>query len=185
MLEELIAFAKHPTYTEDENNEPQYRIKKLLKLLVLSLGLSFILLIIASTLQQVLKLDMGKHAIDDLFTDYSPIIIFLLAVIAAPFLEELLFRGPLYFFKNSKCFSILFYLFTLTFGLVHISNFELSTHVILLAPLLVAPQISVGFLLGFIRVKFGLLWSMVMHALYNMILIAPLILLKMFDIEIA
>lgn len=185
MLDEFFEFAKQPVYTLDENYNFKYRFKKLIKLLALSLGLSITLLMIASTAQQVLNLEMGKHAIDNLFEDYSLFVILLLAVVVAPFLEELLFRGPLYFFRDSKYFPAIFYILTLTFGIVHISNFELSTKVWLLSPLLVAPQIGVGFLLGFIRVKFGLVWSMSMHALYNLIIITPMILLKIFDIEIA
>jgi len=184
MLEELYDFAKHPVYTLDENNNLQYRFKILSKLLVLSLCLSILLLIIGSMFQNVFKLEMGKHAIDDLFENNSAIVIFLLAVLVAPFLEELLFRGPLLFFKSSKYFSIVFYLFTFTFGFIHITNFELTTQVWLLAPILVAPQISVGFLLGFIRIKFGLIWSMAMHAIYNLILIFPLMLLNFLDIPI-
>ncbi|TLP79626.1 CPBP family intramembrane glutamic endopeptidase [Maribacter sp. ACAM166] len=184
MLEELYDFAKHPVYILDKNNNLQYRFRKLIKLLVISLCLSILLLMIASTLQHVFQLEMGKHAIDDLFKDNSAIVIFILAVIVAPFLEELLFRGPLLFFKNSKYFPTVFYSFTLIFGLIHLSNFELSTEVWLLSPLLVAPQIGIGFLLGFIRVKFGLVWSMTMHALYNLILIFPLVILKLLDIEI-
>lgn len=67
---------------------------------------------------------------------------------------------------------------------MHISNFEMSTQVLLFSPLLVAPQISVGFLLGYIRVKFGLLWSMALHAIYNMVLVVPVLIMQLLDISI-
>jgi hypothetical protein len=48
----------------------------------------------------------------------------------------------------------------------------------LLSPLLVAPQLTVGVFLGFIRVRFGLNWAIALHAFYNLILVGPAILLK-------
>jgi membrane protease YdiL (CAAX protease family) len=184
MLEELLSFAKRPIYESDINKSISYRLGYLFKLLVLALCSSILLLMAAGTIQGLFSIELGKHAIDDLFENNSVVIIFFLAVLVAPISEELLFRGPLFFFKNSKFFAIAFYILTLIFGVIHISNFELSPQVWLLSPILVAPQISVGFLLGFIRVKFGLLWSIIMHACYNMVLIVPLLLLKLLDIPI-
>ncbi len=184
MLEKLIAFAKKPIYDKDVNSHTSVKLRLFAKLLVLALCSSILLLIIASIIQNIFNIEVGEHAIDDLFDNNSEIKIFFLAVIVAPFFEELIFRGPLLFFKNSKYFPIALYIFTIAFGLIHISNFELSTQVLLLSPLLVAPQISVGFLLGYIRVKFGLIWSMALHACYNMVLIIPLLLVKLLDIPI-
>ena len=184
MLEEFIVFAKKPIYEKDVSSSASDKLRLFIKLLVLALGLSILLLIIASVIQNIFNIEVGKHAFDDLFNNNSEIKIFVLAVLVAPFLEELIFRGPLVFFKNSKYFSTVLYIFTIAFGLVHISNFELTTQVLLLSPLLVAPQISVGFILGYIRIKFGLIWSMGLHACYNMVLIIPLLLLKLLDIPI-
>lgn len=184
MLDELIQFAKKPVYQQDENLNFNSRFNILLRLLAISLALSILLLIIASILEQLLNLEIGKHAIDDLFENNSAVEIFFLAVLIAPFLEELLFRAPLFFFKDSVYFPKVFYLFTLTFGYIHISNFQLSTQVWVLSPLLVAPQIGVGLVLGFIRVKFGLIWSIGLHAAYNFILMLPLVIFKILDIPI-
>ena len=60
-----------------------------------------------------------------------------------------------------------FYFLTIAFGLVHLSNFVITNNVIYFAPILVAPQIVLGGYLGFIRVKFGLLYSILLHAAYN------------------
>ena len=184
MLKELYEFAKNPLYTEDTHKQFQYRFRKLTKLLVLAIALSISLLIVASIIQAIFKLEMGKHAIDDLFENNSPIVIFMLAVLVAPILEELIFRGPLVWFKNSNYFKSIFYFFTVCFGFMHITNFELTPQVWLLSPLLVAPQVSVGFILGFIRIKFGLLWSMILHASYNLILTFPVVILKLLDIPL-
>lgn len=185
MLEELYAFAKNPVFTKDENKNFDYRLQRLFKLVGIALGASILLLMVAGVIQLIFGLETGKHAIDDLFEHNTPLVIFLLAVLVAPVLEELIFRGPLAWFKKSNHFPAVFLLFTLAFGFLHITNFEFSLQVWLLSPLLVAPQISVGFILGFIRIKFGLLWSMAMHALYNLILVSPLIVLKLLNIPIA
>ncbi|MDO1514637.1 CPBP family intramembrane metalloprotease [Maribacter confluentis] len=184
MLEELYAFAKRPEYQIDANRSSIYRWVRLVQLLLISLALSVLLLTIAGVVQQIFDLDMGKHAVEDLFAQYSPMTIFFLAVIVAPILEELVFRAPLVYFKNKTSFPKIFYAFTILFGLVHISNFEWSTQVILFAPLLVAPQICAGFILGFIRIKFGLLWSIILHGLYNLILLAPVLIVTILKIDI-
>lgn len=184
MLEELLLFAKNPVYEQDITNPFANKLKTFIKLLIIALCTSIVLLLIASVVENLLQLEMGKHAMDDLFDNYSPLLIFFLAVVVAPFFEELLFRGPLLFFKNSNSFKIVFYAFTTAFGFMHISNFEMSTQVLLFSPLLVAPQIGVGFILGFIRVKFGLVWSMALHACYNMVLIIPVLIMQFLDIPI-
>lgn len=184
MLQELLSFIIKPVYTQDIESSLSEKLRVLFKLLIITLTASILLLMVAAVLESILKLEMGKHAMDDLFENYSVALIFFLAVIVAPFFEELLFRGPLVFFKDSKFFKPIFYLFTIAFGFMHISNFEMSTQVLLFSPLLVAPQISVGFLLGFIRVKFGLLWSMALHAIYNMVLVVPVLIMQLLDISI-
>jgi len=184
MLEELLLFAKNPVYKQDITTPFSNKLRTFFKLLIIALCTSIVLLLIASAVENLLQLEMGKHAMDDLFENYSPLLIFFLAVIIAPFFEELLFRGPLVFFKNYNYFKIVFYAFTIAFGFMHISNFEMSTQVVLFSPLLVAPQISVGFLLGFIRVKFGLVWSMALHACYNMVLIVPVLIMQILEIPI-
>ncbi|WP_291960408.1 CPBP family intramembrane glutamic endopeptidase [Maribacter sp.] len=184
MLQELLSFIIKPVYTQDIESSLSEKLRILFNLLIIALTASIVLLMVAGVLESILKLEMGKHAMDDLFGNYSVALIFFLAVIVAPFFEELLFRGPLVFFKDSKYFKLIFYLFTIAFGLMHISNFEMSTQVLLFSPLLVAPQISVGFLLGYIRVKFGLLWSIALHAIYNMVLVVPVLIMQLLDISI-
>lgn len=184
MLQELLLFIKQPVYEQDNDSSISQKFRILFKLLIIALCASILLLMLAGVLESVLQLEMGKHAMDDLFDNYSVVLIFFLAVIVAPFFEELLFRGPLIFFKDSNYFKPIFYLFTIAFGFMHISNFEMSTQVLLFSPLLVSPQISVGFLLGYIRVKFGLIWSMVLHAIYNMVLVVPVLVMQLLDISI-
>jgi hypothetical protein len=100
------------------------------------------------------------------------------AVVLAPVLEEGLFRAPLYFFRRPGLFPWAFYGFTTAFGLLHAFNFPAWRENWALLPLLIAPQCATGVFLGFIRVRFGLPWSMGLHALYNLILLGPALYLQ-------
>jgi len=184
MLKELLLFIKKPVYEPDNNSSISQKLRIFFNLLIFALCASFLLLSVAGIVESLLQLEVGKHAMDDLFENYSVILIFFLVVVIAPFFEELFFRGPFIFFKDSKFFNITFYLFTIAFGFIHINNFELNTQVLLLSPLLVAPQLCVGFLLGYIRIKFGLVWSMFLHACYNIVLIVPVLTMQLLDISV-
>jgi len=79
-----------------------------------------------------------------------------------------------YLFKVQKCiikhFRFFFHLSILSFGFVHITNFtfpEINFWVILCTPLLVSPQIFMGSILGFIRMKYGFRYSVLLHTIIN------------------
>jgi hypothetical protein len=184
MLLQVLHYIKNPVYEEDEVYNLKHRFNVLIKLLALALFISLILGMGIGILESSTTLDLGKHAMDLLLEQYSLWVVFLAGVILAPVLEELVFRGPLIFFRNSRFFPYVFYAITLIFGFYHITNFELSREVLLLSPLLVAPQLCVGIFLGYIRVRFGLLWAMLLHALYNFVLLGPVLLLKSLNISL-
>jgi membrane protease YdiL (CAAX protease family) len=140
---------------------------------------NFIFVMAIGTIEQVGLIDIEDHAVNQMFEDYSPMIIVLFAVILAPFFEELIFRAPLTLFcKYKKAFRWIFYAFALIFGYVHITNYELTTNVLLFSPILVGPQIILGLFLGVIRVKLGLIYAMFFHAFYNGILVIPSVLFQ-------
>ena len=184
MLQEIVAFLKHPVYEEDKNTDRSYRLAFFLKLLGISVLFSIILGILINLIQKGLSLELGTHAIEQAFEEFSPLFILLLAVVIAPLLEESMFRAPMWLFRKMKQFSYVFYVLTLIFGFYHIFNYELSTTVLLLAPILVFPQICIGAFLGFIRVRFGFWWAVLLHACYNFLLIGPIVFLKLLDIPI-
>ncbi len=185
MIQELLEFLKNPVYKQDKSVSLNEKIRLLLFLLGLALLISFALALIIGIVESAFNLNLGEHAMNRLFDDYSPEFIFAMAVIFAPVLEELLFRGPMYLFRNSRYFNILFYLFTLAFGFYHLTNFEIDSTILYLSPLLVAPQLIIGLMLGYIRVRLGLEWAILLHACYNLILIGPLLLLKSLDIPLS
>lgn len=183
MLKEVWEFLKNPVYEEYPRKDLNFLLPKFVPLLGYALIFSYGFGILNSTLQSVFNLDIGDHASEE-FINGPAIYLFGMAVILAPIMEELIFRGPLVFLKESPYFKTIFYIVTLLFGFYHILNFELTTTTLLFTPLLVAPQISVGVFLGFVRVRFSLLWAIAFHSLYNFILMAPLLLFKFLEIPI-
>lgn len=133
---------------------------------------------------KITGLDVGEHASEKLFSEFSLPVIFLIVVILAPVIEELLFRGPLILFRDNRYFAFYFYASALLFGAIHIANFESNEQVFWLAPLLVAPQIILGFFLGYIRIKLGLGYAMLLHAAHNAILLGPVLILELLNIPL-
>lgn len=167
---ELITYLRNPVLEQDSNSSFKYRIKKFSYLLLLCLAIGFVFSPIFVLIEESGWIDMEEHAMKDMMDRFSKPVIFFLAVIIAPLFEELIFRAPLTLFKKPKNFKIAFYFFAILFGLVHITNFKITQNVILLAPVLVAPQTILGGVFGFIRVRFGLSWSILLHGFYNGIL---------------
>ena len=167
---ELLNYLKNPILEEDENRHFKYRLLKFTQILVICLLSGFFISPIFEIIEELGWVDMQDHAIEDMFTKFSKPMIFFLAVIIAPFFEELIFRAPLTFFKKPLNFKIAFYGFAFLFGVLHISNFNITKNVLLLTPILVLPQLLLGSFNGFIRVRFGILWCIALHSCYNGIL---------------
>lgn len=184
MLTEILKFLKNPIYQVQSELGTNEKIKYTFKLAVLAVFFSVALSFFIGGLQTIFGLEFGEHALDDFLENYPVIYLLFFAIIVAPFLEELIFRGPMIWFCEYKTFPYFFYALTLAFGFMHITNYEMNIQNLLLSPILVAPQLSAGLLLGFARVKFGLMYAMLLHAIYNSILAGPVILLQMIDIPL-
>ncbi|WP_158977763.1 CPBP family intramembrane glutamic endopeptidase [Cellulophaga sp. L1A9] len=178
MISEIWDYFKNPInepYPDLQNSEKWSLLKKIL---ILNIAFSFILGIVMGVVTTAAGADLGAHGVGEMFEKYPAYIIFFLAVILAPVVEELIFRGSLTFFKNPKYFKYAYYVSVFLFGAVHLSNFEAYAEHLWLAPVLVLPQISAGIFLGFTRVKLGLVWSMLLHGLHNGILLTPMLFFK-------
>ncbi|GMN08780.1 hypothetical protein MTsPCn9_07640 [Croceitalea sp. MTPC9] len=181
MLKDVWSFVKDPIYGDEDYAAPE-RNSIFLKLSLITVCFSVILGILMQGVITLVGFDSENHAVIEMFDSYSPVMIFFLAVIVAPLLEELIFRAPLGLFKKSEYFKYAFYASVILFGLIHVGNFQDIEGFYWLIPILVAPQISAGIFLGFIRTKLGLLWSILLHAVHNMILLGPFIFMKILDI---
>jgi len=176
-IRSLLAFLKDLKYEADPEPGWRPRFWKTTLLLPWALGIGLVLAMLLGLAEALGPWELDQHVMEDLLTEYPPALIFLLATVVAPVLEELLFRGPLWFFRDSRYFKAAFWGLTVLFALIHLSNFpHLSDHWVM-APLLVSPQFSLGIFLGFIRVRYGLLYAMLFHAAYNGILLGPALLI--------
>lgn len=164
---ELITFLNNPILEKDSNKNSTYRLKKFLHILIISILTGAAISPLFMLIEYLGWVDMDDHAMEKLVRSMSKMKLFLFTVIAAPLIEESIFRAPITLFNKGKTFKIAFYIFAIAFGLIHLSNFTLTNNVLILAPILVAPQIILGGYLGFIRVRFGLIWSILLHASYN------------------
>ncbi len=71
----------------------------------------------------------------------------------------------------------IFWLLTLAFGLVHLSNYNISEWWYMLL-LLIVPQIILWVMLWFVRMKWGLWFAIVLHMFHNVIQLIPLLIMK-------
>ncbi|QVY66969.1 CPBP family intramembrane glutamic endopeptidase [Polaribacter sp. Q13] len=163
----VITYIKNPVPGADTNKDYGYRIKIFFHLFIISIATSIIITPLFSLIQELQLVDFETHKIEEMFKDMSFIQVLLLSSVVAPIIEETLFRAPITIFIKPNSFKYAFYIFTLIFGFIHISNFKITTNVLLLSPLLILPQLLVGGYFGYIRVKFGLLWSILLHGSYN------------------
>jgi hypothetical protein len=172
ILNELIQYLINPILVKDKNKSFLYRFKVLVYLLLISFIFSFFISTITGLLTLIGVLQDVTHITDSLFDDSNGFKILFFAAILAPLIEELIFRGPLVYFSQPRAFKIAFYVIGIIFACVHIFNFEITINVILFSPLLVAPQFFIGLIFGFIRIRFGLIWSIFLHSIYNGILVS-------------
>ena len=177
-IKEIFAFYKNPTDTRIDH----YSVKKNAAYIAYAFLANTLLLIIFLPI----LFYMADQLKDTSFLVYEHDTLkftLLYYVLIIPVIEEIIFRLPLRYNrlyavflsreKWNKLFKVLVYLLPLSFGLVHISNYDLQsagTLVLLLTPLAVLSQIAGGFLLTFLRVKFNLLSSITSHMIWNLLM---------------
>ena len=200
-LHGLWRFIKKPVELTEDKASLQLKIGTCLALFLIQIPPLLVLMSLISGLEQLGLWEEDMHSLQKIFQEMEPVLIFFFAVIVAPLFEEVMFRLILKFRSNflilwsihigvalhlgqkrsllktarkvwDKFYGWIFYFMAVAFGLMHIMNFEPSLNIYLLAPILVAPQILIGINLGYLRVRFGLIWSILFHALYNGILMS-------------
>ena len=74
-----------------------------------------------------------------------------------------------------KHFKYFFYASSLIFGLIHITNFSGNINILIaLSIILTLPQTISGLIFGYARMKYGLIYSIILHIINNSILIFTL-----------
>lgn len=72
-------------------------------------------------------------------------------------------------FVKSK-FKYFFHFFAIAFGLMHLTNYAaINWWMVAVSPLLTASLISLGYLLGFVRMKYGFKNAWLIHSTFNLI----------------
>jgi hypothetical protein len=61
----------------------------------------------------------------------------------------------------------IFWISVLSFSLWHIVNFKVNYMIILLAPILTLPQMFIGIILYNVRLKYGFIYGILIHAMHN------------------
>lgn len=190
IYEDLIQFLKKPVPEKDPNRDFFHHVVIFLILLMTCFMISFFLNILIGMVYNSGLIENDYHALDELQKQSTKEILFAL-VVFAPLVEETIFRAPITIFQspwklpfkiegvnkirikafeNPMVFRTAFYGFALAFGYVHLLNYQVDSQILLYSPLLVAPQISLGLIIGYIRVRLGFFWAIAMHAAYNGIL---------------
>jgi membrane protease YdiL (CAAX protease family) len=191
-LKDISGFLRKPTEIQDANQSTKQKIKRLSSLLVIDILLMIILSAIIGGFDKLGWVKTEDHQVA-LLIDLAPVwLVWILTVIIIPFFEEIIFRLPLRFKTNyilrpftfifpktkpailkfwNKRFGYIFYLFTIIFALIHISNYDFNSTIIYLIPFLVLPQFIMGLFLGYLRVRYNFVSAYLMHALHNAIFI--------------
>ncbi len=73
----------------------------------------------------------------------------------------------------ARFFPAIIYAFTITFGLMHISNFPDRENIWFVLPILVLPQIMIGLVLAYIRTRYGFWYNVILHSAYNSLVLIP------------
>ncbi|SHL25408.1 CPBP family intramembrane glutamic endopeptidase [Flavobacterium xanthum] len=196
----LMVFLKNPKDEAGPKRTVVQKIKTLLSLLLIEIPVMVVLILLISGLEQLGLVDPENHAMENLIKSVSIPVLLLVVVIIIPFFEELLFRLYLRYKDNyalhfivavasltgkrnqqkattflrsvwTKRYKFIFYFSAVLFGMVHITNFEFSYTILLLSPLLVAPQIILGLIIGYLRVRDGFISGFLMHGLHNALFI--------------
>lgn len=113
-----------------------------------------------------------------------------LALFLGVFLSKWLFpKWPIMFrIELSSVFLIFFYLFiresflskinskywyylcSFLFGIIHLRNQKyIEWYEIILSPIITVPQIAMGFFLGYVRIRFNLMYSIIVHIANNLL----------------
>lgn len=155
-----------------------------------------VLILLISGLGTLGLFDRDNHKITDMIKTFPVVELLAFTVIIAPVFEELIFRLYLRYKNNyalhflisivsptgvrneqkaetflisiwKKRYKFIFYFSAVLFGLIHIINYEFSYTILLLSPILVAPQIILGLIIGYLRVRIGFVSGLLLHSLHN------------------
>ncbi len=208
-LNDFWQFAKKPTDVKSNLTDKDIA-KNMLVIFGFELLVVVLFILILSPFEDQLGLD--KNMLEE-FLKTSPFLFLILGTFVSPFIEELIFRffitlrrafyilWPMYLigsilnvnrFKLLRdtaglwklIFPFILYLSSISFGLIHLANFENYQDIIWLAPLITFPQLFIGVVLGYTRIKYGFKWGFFLHMAHNAIIIIPTVIIQMSGVSL-
>ena len=199
---DLFLFLKKPVDHSNSNQTLKEKVTKLFLILILDIAIAGICTLLLSALETFGLFSMENHKVVELLKTMPKSAVIFAFIIAVPLLEEIIFRLYLRYKTNYllrffillfyvagkenkehiekrikkiwyKQYIYIFYFSAVLFGFVHVFNFNFDYKMLLLFPILTAPQIFTGIFVGYLRVRYNLIWGYFLHAIHNMILILP------------
>lgn len=188
---DFLNFLKNPIDQPSEVQTKSHKLKRLLSLLAIDIPIMGVLLVVIGIFSKLGLINTENHQVPLLLEQFPVWLIIVLTVVILPFVEEIIFRLYLRFRRNylarfvvllspnklktetslnnlwNSNYRFVFYFSAIIFGVVHISNYELSSTTLYLIPILILPQIILGLFSGYLRVRYNLLLGYFMHALHN------------------
>ncbi|MBV7441697.1 CPBP family intramembrane metalloprotease [Weeksellaceae bacterium TAE3-ERU29] len=173
---ELLKFIKNPEDKQLENQSLKNKLKYLFAFYLFEIVIVFLIILpihaLISNFETITTEPRINYEMNSLLLSLA------LVVFLAPIIEEIAFRLILrrkgiikYFFSEKtwhKIFKYLVYASFITFGIIHLSNYENTSIVFyLLSPIIILSQLISGFTLAFLRVKFNFYWSVLSHIFWN------------------
>lgn len=162
---EVIGYIDNPISEKDQNSKLKYKTQKIFTLFFL------IFTINTSILAAVLPLKFQRMT-TSIFFDFEKVIaeanilVIFSIIFLEPLVKELIFRG--FLTKIKKHFKLLFYLSAFLFALTQMANIDyVSSNIFLSFTLLLFGQTLFGLILGFTRIRFGILWSYILYISSN------------------
>jgi membrane protease YdiL (CAAX protease family) len=185
---ELIKFLQHP---KDEQYEISFRQKLRIFGILLLFEIAILCFIVYPIYEFVNYITPLREA--TVLEDYTLITSILMLVLLVPLIEEFFFRCILRYSglvaiivsreSWDKIFPYLVYILSLSFGIVHASNYDNNdTIYYIFIPFLFLSQITGGLIISFIRVKLNFWWGVLFHSSWNLlfVILFPLI-FSLFD----
>lgn len=112
--------------------------------------------------------------------DYLSFIIFVITIFLAYTIHYILSISIIrqkfeHVFVNN--FKYIFYSSIVIFSIFHFNKYIIEPDKLYIYPILILPQIITGIIWGYVRIKFGIMWSIIQHICFNMIFNLPLLFL--------
>ena len=101
------------------------------------------------------------------FSEINNFVVIFLLILAL--LIYFLLKEKEFDFVRKSFYPLFFYSICTIFGLMHLFNFckVVPVNLILIAPLFVIPQLILGYFSGYLRLKNGFFWGLLLHIIFN------------------